>query len=104
MVLIKLQILALLLPVSPLPSISFHLTNSSSNYCQQLSNLEILGEPAREPEPVYEAVMHFDGRPTGVLVDNLGAPKEFKYQSGNPVSDPSQNFFVRHFVEISVKY
>ena len=40
----------------------------------------------REPEPLYQAIVHLDSRPTEVLVDKLG--EELRFQAGDPVSSP----------------
>ena len=42
----------------------------------------------RGPKPIYEAIIHLDGRPTEVLVDNLGTLEDLKFQTGDPVSKP----------------
>ena len=56
---------------------------------QNITRRESPGEDkAHERPTLYKAIVHLDGRPTEVLVDNLGDPEDLKFQTGDPVATP----------------
>ena len=75
----RLSLLTILLVAAS--ATGFKLQNSSQSSGHTLVNATGV--------PLYRSIGHLDGRPTEVLVDNLGDPEDLlKFQTGDPVAKP----------------